>query len=250
MAMDHSELYALYESDPMPIVSFLSYLRESYGLSSPTTILDMGCGPGRLLRPLAEAGWGVTGYEPDPDYAAAAMVEADALPGVRVREAGLLELDEVAAFDLVALVNGPLSYVLTPGKRREALERCRRALRPNGVLFMELANFPWILRNYRPPPQLELEVQGMKVLRTARHEIDYHSVQFTHVDRFTWTDRGGKPHEVEKTHRMAMVLLSEIEHYLTELGFVELSTFNEYEDREPGLVSGKRLMVSARLSGS
>jgi len=245
-AMEQSELYSLYESDPAPIVSFLDYLREAYDLPAPTRILDVGCGPGRLLRPLAESGWDVTGVEPDPDYAVAAERVAQSIPGVRFRRAGLMELEESGAFDLVALVNGPLSYVLNPGDRGEALRRCHRALRPGGVLFLDLANFPWVLKNYRKPEDLELEVRGTKVVRKARHEIDYHSGHFTHHDEFEWTGSNGTVERLGKTHRMAMVTYPEIEYFLLELGFTDLATFNSFRDRGPARLTGKRLMVSAR----
>lgn len=244
--MDQSQLYSLYDSDPAPIAAFLGYLRESYGLPTPTKVLDMGCGPGRMLRPLAESGWIVSGYEPDPEYAAAAEEAAQGLPGVRIRRAGLLDLDEVAAFDMVALINGPLSYVLDPRDRRAALERCRRALRPDGVLLVEVGNFPWILKNYRPPPDLQLEVDGVTVLRTARHEIDFHRGHFTHQDHFEWTDPDGEARRIDKTHRMAMIAFPEIAYFLADVGFTEVATFNEYDDREPAVLTGKRILVAAR----
>jgi len=244
--MDQSQLYSFYESDPGPIVGFLNHLREVYGLPGSPSILDMGCGPGRMLKPLAQAGWVVTGYEPDADYAVAAKQAAASIPGAAFRQAGLLDLDEISAFDLIALVNGPLSYLLDPGARREALERCRSALRPKGVLFLDLANSPWILKNYREPPRLELQVDGTKVIRTARHEIDYHTGYFTHHDHFEWSAPSGEVKSMNKTHRMAMVGFPEIDYFLDALGFTEIATFNGFENRKPELLTGKKMLVAAR----
>ena len=244
--MDQRQLYSLYDSDSAPIVAFLDHLRETFGLPDHASVLDMGCGPGRMLRPLAQAGWIVTGYEPDPDYAISAREVAGAIPGATFRQAGLLDLKEDSAFDLIALINGPLSYILDPGGRREALDRCRAALRPRGVLFLDLANSPWILKNYREPPQLKLELEGTKVIRTARHEIDYHKGHFTHHDHFEWQGPGGEVRSLDKTHRMGMVGFPEIEYFLGELGFTEISTYNSFEDRGPATLLGKRIMVAAR----
>ena len=244
--MDQSQLYSLYDSDPTPIVAFLDHLRKRYGLPDHPSILDMGCGPGRMLRPLAQAGWNVTGYEPDTDYATSARKVAGATPSVTFRQAGLLNLKADAVFDLIALINGPLSYILDPGARREALDRCRAALRPGGVLFLDLANSPWILKNYREPPELELDIEGTKVIRKARHEIDFHKGSFTHYDEFQWQDPSGELRTLEKTHRMAMVGSPEIEYFLGDLGFKEISTYNGFDDREPVPLSGKRILVAAR----
>ena len=244
--MDQSKLYQLYDREPDPIVAFLEYLRTVYGLPRPGVFLDMGCGPGRMLAPMAGSGWTVIGYEPDPDYARSATATLRDLPGARFRQAGLMELDETAAFDLIAAVNGPYSYLLTPRDRREGLERCARALRPGGVLFLEFADFNWILRNYREPPVAELTVDGTTVTRTARHEIDYHHGTFTHRDTFTWTDESGHDRETTKTHRMAIVSYPELEYFLEDIEFEQVRTFNSYEDREPSNLTGRRILVAAK----
>ena len=189
--MDQSQLYELYDVDPGPIVEFLEHLRAVYRLPRPGSFLDMGCGPGRLLSPMAAAEWNVVGYEPDPDYARRAAETIRDLPGARFRQAGFLQLDEVAAFDLIAAVNAPYSYLLTPDQRREAVKRCARALRPGGVMFLEFSDFDWILKHYREPPQTEMQLDGTVVTRSPRHDIDHHQGTFTHRDVFTWRDSSG-----------------------------------------------------------
>jgi SAM-dependent methyltransferase len=243
--MDQSQLYQLYDRDPGPIVAFLEHLRTLYALPQPATILDMGCGPGRLLAPLAASGWTVVGYEPDDDYAPRAEETLRSVPNGRFRQSGLLELDEIDAFDLIAAVNGPYSYLLTPKERREALQRCAQALRPGGVLFLEFANFNWTLKNYREPPIAEVDVEGTKVTRSAHHVIDYHHGTFSHHDRFTWKDESGGDRVMTKTHRMALVSYPELAYFLDELGFERIRTFNSYDDREPGHLAGRRILVSA-----
>jgi SAM-dependent methyltransferase len=54
--MHQSQLYAVYDCDPEPIVGFLAYVRDLYGLPRPGTVLDMGCGSGRLLASLVQGG--------------------------------------------------------------------------------------------------------------------------------------------------------------------------------------------------
>jgi SAM-dependent methyltransferase len=245
--MDQSQLYALYDREPDPIVAFLEYVRDLYELPRPGSVLDMGCGPGRLLAPLAASEWSVVGYEPDPDYAESARATVAELPNGRFRQAGLLDLDEVAAFDLIAAVNGPYSYVLAPKDRREALRRCSQALRPGGVLFLEFSNFHWILKNYREPPVAEIDVDGMKVTRTARHEIDFHHGTFAHHDRFTWRDSSGQDHGVAKVHPMAIVSYPELAYFLADLGFEKIATFNSYSDRTPAELTGRRILVAAQI---
>ncbi|MGD8496844.1 MAG: methyltransferase domain-containing protein [Gemmatimonadales bacterium] len=244
--MDQARLYALYETDPAPIVDFLRWLAASCDLVGELDVLDVGCGPGRLLAPLSALGWRVTGLEPDPDYADAAREKAANLPGVRVRTASLTEIEESDAYDLIAAVNGPYSYLLSAEARREAVERCARALRPGGVLFLHFSNFWWILRHYREPPEQTLTVDGTMITRTAVHEIDYDAGHFTHVDTFRWVDGAGDRHEVRKTHEMAMVDPVEARRWMRQAGLADIRTFNGYEDREPARLCGKSVLVSAR----
>ena len=244
--MNQSQLYNFYDRDPGPIVEFLDFIRDLYGLPESGSVLDMGCGPGRLLAPLAAWGWTVTGCEPDPDYGSAAEAVIRELPGARFFAGGFLDLEEAEAYDLIAGVNGPYSYLLDLASRRDAVARCARALRPDGVLFLEFANFYWIFRNYREPPVMEIEVDGTRVTRRASHEIDYHRGTFTHHDRFTWADESGVERELTKAHHMAIVSFPELAFLLSELGFRDVRTFNAFEDRHPGSLTGKRVLVAAR----
>jgi SAM-dependent methyltransferase len=244
--MKQSQLYSLYDSDPRPVADFIDYLRGLYGLPTPGRLLDMGCGPGRLLVPLSESGWNLTGYEPDPDYVVAAKEAAENLPDVQIYQRGFLDLEEDSEYDLIAAVNGPYYYLLLASDRRDALTRCRWALRPGGVLFLELSSFPWILKHYRDPPEVTMEIDGVTVTRTARHEFDFHRGVMEHHDHFTWVDESGAERTADKVHRMAMVSYPEIAWFLEDLGFEDIHTFNSLSDRSPAPLTGRKVIVSAR----
>ena len=121
--MKQSQLYALYDSDPESVVvDFLEYVRASYGLPEAPAVLDMGCCPGRLLVPLSQFGWSVTGYEPDSDYAPAAREALRDVPGAEFRQGSFGDLEERAAYDLIAAVNGPttISWSRQPAATRSS----------------------------------------------------------------------------------------------------------------------------------
>ncbi len=228
------------------IVYFLRWLVGAYGLSEPPEVLDIGCGTGRLLRPLANLGWSVVGMEPDPGYLSRAMDVARPLQRVEVRDGGFADLDAEESFDLIAAVNDPFQYVLTVEERAVALVRCFHALRPGGVLFLDLANFPWILKHYRTPSPAEVSLGSWRVRRVPRHEIDFHDAVWTHIDEFTVTKEGGTERCVAKVHRFAILTLPELLAALQSQGFEDFRTFNGYAARTMTRIDGSRMLVSAR----
>lgn len=106
---------------------------------TPRTVLDMGCGTGRLARALAAGGHRVTGADP-----ADAMLDiarqregCDAVRWVRTDAAGLsLE----TRFDLVILTGHVFQVFLEDAEVRTALRVLSRHLAPGGRLAFETRN--------------------------------------------------------------------------------------------------------------
>src|SRR5262249_6774744 len=142
----------------------------------------VGCGTGRVMLALVDRGWPIVGIEPDPVL----RERAHARLGGRaaVVDGRLESLDVGDGWDLCAVINGPLSYLLQRSERREALSRLRASLAPGGVLVLDLPNFPWILQNYIPPAVDVRTLEGWTFTRTPTHEIDRDAGLFVHRDRF------------------------------------------------------------------
>jgi hypothetical protein len=97
---------------------------------APRTVLDAGCGTGRLAIELARRGVEVLGVDVDPDMIAAARAKAPELDWL---DADLAELDRSERFDVVALAGNVVPYV--PAERRSAaVGACARHLALGGRL--------------------------------------------------------------------------------------------------------------------
>ncbi|WP_283633945.1 class I SAM-dependent DNA methyltransferase [Mycolicibacterium poriferae] len=105
-----------------------SLLSETGG----STVLDAGCGTGRVAIELAARGFAVVGLDADPAMLAAARSKA---PDLRWIEADLLDtgahLSE--AFDLVALP-GNVMIFLDRGTEPDVVGQLAARLRPGGLL--------------------------------------------------------------------------------------------------------------------
>lgn len=95
-------------------------------------LLDIGCGNGGFLIKARDAGWQVTGVDPDPK--AVSTVRAF---GIDVYEGNVDVLKhEIESFDAITL-NHVIEHVHEP---RELLHAINRMLKPNGTLYIATPN--------------------------------------------------------------------------------------------------------------
>jgi SAM-dependent methyltransferase len=98
---------------------------------APASVLDGGCGTGRVGRELARRGIAVTGIDIDPGMLATAARKA---AGVDWRLADLASVDLGRRFDAIVLA-GNVMIFLTPGSEPAVMTNMARHLEPNGVLI-------------------------------------------------------------------------------------------------------------------
>lgn len=250
MQIPRSTLYDAFSTQsPAVPLGFVVWLARSHALPADLHVLDVGCGTGRMLRPYAEQGWRVTGMEPDPDYRAHAAAEAEALPHVEVIPGGWREIVAGERYDLITAVNGPFAHLLTGTERADALRRSHRALRPGGVLFLDLPNLIWILHEYGGPQRQTRGWEGCMLHLHRHHEIDYDAAVFRTLDDFTIIDPDGRSEEIRQVQEYAITTFAELRYLLEQAGFVEVRAYNGYAARvaEPLRPKG-RMLVSARRS--
>ena len=94
-----------------------------------STVLDAGCGTGRVGAELARRGHVVVGVDGDPSM----LGEAPAVPGATWVLGDLDALEDVAAYDLVVAA-GNVVVFLADGTGPSVLARLARALRRGGLL--------------------------------------------------------------------------------------------------------------------
>ncbi|MGB6162926.1 MAG: methyltransferase domain-containing protein [Pseudonocardiaceae bacterium] len=100
----------------------------SYG---PRSVLDGGCGTGRVAIELARRGLDVLGTDLDPDMIGLARAKAPELAWVK---ADLSMLDLPARFDAVVLAGNVIPYVASD-RRAATVAACAQHLAPSGRLI-------------------------------------------------------------------------------------------------------------------
>ena len=98
---------------------------------APASVLDAGCGTGRVGRELARRGLDVVGVDIDVEMLATARRKS---PDVDWRLTDLTDVELGRSFDAVVMA-GNVMIFLTPGTEGAVVANMARHLRPGGVLI-------------------------------------------------------------------------------------------------------------------
>jgi SAM-dependent methyltransferase len=148
------------------------------------SILELGCGTGRILRPLAELGHPVLGV----DESAAMLARADGLPTV-CSAIETLRLDRT--FGAVLLASTMINT--NPEQRRAFLATCRRHVSPDGVVVIQQTAPAWFRGGEPSQPEVEGIRRVVKTMHRTERYIDV-EVEY-HVGDRTWT-HAFRPHQI------------------------------------------------------
>jgi SAM-dependent methyltransferase len=107
-------------------------------------VLELGCGTGRILLPLAEAGLEATGVDLSPallELARAKLAAAALSRQVTLAQADLRTFDLAQKeFGLAVCTSNTLMHLTTPAGQMAALRNAYRHLRREGLLLIDLFN--------------------------------------------------------------------------------------------------------------
>jgi SAM-dependent methyltransferase len=126
-------------------VNLLSPLHARRGL-----VLELGCGTGLLTKELIAAGHRVIATDASP-----AMLDiARDLVGVSAQEVRRVTLpdDPLPQADAIVAIGHPLNYLPDAGTIDRALIAIAGALRPGGLLALDICDLEWGLARRNAPP--------------------------------------------------------------------------------------------------
>jgi SAM-dependent methyltransferase len=216
-------------------------------------VLEVGCGTGRVLLPVARAGIEISGLD-----RAHAMLEKcrgnlereaeDVRARVRLHEADMRDFDLGEHFRLVIAPFRSFQHLVAIDEQLNALRSIHRHLDPGGRFVFDTFNvqFHYLVDPSRADeredtPDTELS-NGRRFRRTARVAAVHYVEQTSDVElTYYITDGDGRTSRVTQSFPMRWYLRSEVEHLLARAGFVLHDVYGDY-DRSP-LADGSPVMI-------
>lgn len=207
--------------------------------------LELACGTGQLLVPVARAGGRAVGIDLSAPMLEAARARAAAAgAGAEFHEADMRGFDLGERFALVFVARNSLLHLHATDDFVACFERVRRHLRPGGAFVFDVFN-PSVRILAQPPGE---RVPVMRVRHPARGEVrveatsDYDAA--TQVNRATWyfsTDT--EPDFLAAPLHLRSVFPQELPLLLKEGGLRLEARYGDFPDQPFGSGSVRQLCV-------
>lgn len=132
---------------PKVIARQCEFIEQRLGLGHGATVLDVGCGLGLHAVELTRRGYLVVGLDLSlPMLSRAADEAQDHGFKINFLHADMREMNFDGAFDAVLCWGTTLGY-FDDETNKQVVERLYRALKPRGLLLLEVANRDFVIRN-------------------------------------------------------------------------------------------------------
>jgi ubiquinone/menaquinone biosynthesis C-methylase UbiE len=251
--VDDFDIYArFYDPDVGELDADLQ-MYQQFAARCNSPLLELGCGTGRVLIPLARQGYRITGID-----ASAAMLEkaqdkvtAEALQDrVTLVEQEMSELELEERFNLTFAALNSFAHLHTTDEQLAALARIRRHLNPGGLLVLDMFN-PDLARLLDARGQVALAKvmsgpsAGRRTMRFYSDEVDL-GQQLIHTTYIV--DEIDAKGQVKRTlfpFSLRYVFRYELELLLRHAGFEVEAIYGSYDlDRFSG--DSEKLIAVAR----
>jgi SAM-dependent methyltransferase len=214
-------------------------------------LLELACGSGRLLLPLAEQGYALTGVDSSEKMLALArhqLRQAELSDLVTLVQQDITALQLPQQYSLAFIALGSFSHLTTRKSQQQALAAIRRHVTTGGTFIIDISNAD---ARYMENLSGQVLHQGTWTLKDGTlltHMVSpassrsYHLLELTHFyDQYS---QGGPLNRTHVTTYLYLFDRSEMELLLAQAGFNIKETFGDY-DLNPYTLESSRMIFIA-----
>ena len=215
------------------VLALLEPVRERDGL-----VLEIGCGSGLLTKRLVEAGHRVIATDASPamlDLTRAAVTAAEDIRTL------VLPDDPIPAADAIVGIGHALNYLSDAGAVRRALVSLAGALRPGGLLAIDLCDLQWGTARLGAMPQGRVGDDWAVITRFSQPAPDRFDRDLTTFVR----GADGSYRRDDERHGNVLIDTATVPALLAEHGVTATTATSFHDDAHP-LPIGLRSIIGHR----
>jgi len=215
---------------------YIEYARRAGG-----RVLELGCGTGRVLIPLAREGIKITGIDASEFMLARCQAKLAKEPpeirqNVKIISGDMRSFESDKSFALVITPFRAFQHLITPADQIACVSRIHKHLRPGGRFILDIYNPDLRRIALLPQPQETEDVpefelpDGRLMRRTNRVTKINRAGQYMDVEIIYYvTPRVGKTERLVHAFEMRYLFRYEVEHLLARCGLRVVELFGNYD---------------------
>ncbi len=231
---------------------YLNLSRETKG-----QILEIGCGTGRILIPIAKEGLKITGLDLSENMLSVcreklSKLDVETQNNATLVQGNMTDFDIQEKFDLITIPFRAFQHLITRDMQESCLKCVHNHLTDNGRLVFDTfhvdysrINNPKFKEESEDTPEFELE-NGFK-LRRCNRVVEFHvEEQYNDVELIYFlTDKKGNTERYVHQFPMRYFFRAEIENLLTSCGLRIIEIFGDL-DKSPLSEKSPEMIIMAK----
>ena len=232
------------DADYPALARFYKEAFSRYGIGETKSVVDLGCGTGKLLALLAQDGYDLTGVDASEQMLSLAQGRTASLPDVLLLQQDMTKLDLYDVADAVVSSFDCLNYLPSPAALSACFDRVALFLRDNGLFLFDV-NTEYKFRNIFA--QETYVLRNDDVFCTWENEfVPDSSICHFYLTLFS-KNADGTWSRSEEYQRERMFTDRVLRTRLQKSGFSVLAAFADTDFTAPGETDPRRFYICRRL---
>ena len=244
-----ADMYEIDETGTEDVAFLLSCIG-----TTPKRILEIACGSGRILVPLAKAGHTVVGLDMDEAMLGKIPAKAEGMSNITWRTGDAIADDWENGYDVVVIAGNFLMNIVSEGGPEQAqkilLEKAKLALKPGGMLYIDY-NHTFYPEQWYVYPGERVIWQGTDRHGTAGRMLlcdstyDAETGLIRSMRRYELETTDGEKIRKERLSVKHYVSLEQIHTWLSEEGFRIKNEYGDYAGNPISEATGRAIICAA-----